>query len=282
MDNVKESPGKRACPAEPSTEEVLLSKLVEHYYGVYLLRLLQGIVHNLNGPMQGLYIRSEQLEQNLVQLQGALEGRELDSADELASRMRRRLKGLTKNLDQLNAQVRHLASDLVLERRSEKGDVQVNDVVKACTTVLNANMFFKHEVTKTFELDAALPPVRGRRTDISIILLSLVQNALDAMAGAESKELLIQTTTRDDSVILKIEDTGCGIPQNDLKEISRLCFTTKRGPDGEDRTDDHAGLGLAIVSLLLRDCQGVIECESRPGKTTFTVTIPALAGCRAR
>jgi signal transduction histidine kinase len=276
MDNVKESPGEWVCPAEPFTEEVLLRKLVDHYYGIYLLRLLEGIVHNLNGPMQSLYIRSEQFDQNLAQLQGALEGRKLDAAEELASRMRGRIKGMSKNLDQLNAQVRRLASDLVLERRSEIRDIQVNDVINACTAVLNANMFFKHQVTKTLKLDGALQPIRARRTDVSIIVLNLVQNALEAMADTEDRGLLIQTTAQGGGVIIKIQDTGCGIREEDLKEIYRVCFTTKRGSDSEDAPDSHAGLGLSMVSLLLKDCHGAIDCESRPGKTTFTVKIPAI------
>ena len=126
------------------------------------------------------------------------------------------------------------------------------------------------------KLDSALQPIRARRTDVSIIVLNLVQNALEAMADTEDKGLLIQTTAQGGGVIIKIQDTGCGIREEDLKEIYRVCFTTKRGSDSEDAPDNHAGLGLSMVFLLLKDCHGAIDCESRPGKTTFTVKIPAI------
>ncbi|MBW1895511.1 MAG: GHKL domain-containing protein [Deltaproteobacteria bacterium] len=257
-------------------EEALLRKLGNHYYGVFLLRVFGGIIHNLNGPLQSLYIRSEQVEQNLTKLQHVLESRELGKADELASLMTGKMKGILTNLDGLNAQLRGLASNFVTERRSEVGDVQLDDVIESCLFVLNADMFFKHEVNKTFNLNDALSPVKARATDLSIIVLNLVQNALEAMTDSEDKNLLIETAMEDNQVILRIQDSGCGIPEKDLKEIYRIFFTTKKGMGSEGEPDEHSGLGLSIVSLLLKDCGGEISCESLPGKTTFTIQIPAI------
>ena len=276
MDDTGKPSGQSGLSAEPSMEEALLRKLGNHYYGVFLLRVLDGIIHNLNGPLQSLYIRSEQVEQNLTKLQHVLELRELGKADELASSMTGRMKGILKNLDELNAQLRGLASNFVIERRSELGDVQLNDVIESCIFVLNGNMFFKHEINKTFNLNDTLSQVKARGTDLSIIVLILVQNALEAMTDSEDKNLLIETAMEDKQVILRIRDSGCGIPEKNLKEIYRIFFTTKEGTGNEDEPDEHSGLGLSMVSLLLKDCGGKISCESLPGKTTFTVQIPAI------
>jgi C4-dicarboxylate-specific signal transduction histidine kinase len=276
MDDIGKSSGQSELLAEPSMEEVLLRKLGNHYYGVFLLRVFDGIIHNLNGPLQSLYIRSEQMEQNVTKLQHVLGLRELGKADELSSRMIGGIKGVLKNLDDLNAQLRGLASNFVTERRSEIGDVQLDDVIESCLFVLNGNMFFKHEVNKTFNFNDALSPVKARATDLSIIVLILVQNALEAMADSEDKNLLIETAMEDNQVILRIQDSGCGIPEKDLKEIYRTFFTTKKGMGNEDEPDEHSGIGLSMVSLLLKDCGGNISCESLPGKTTFTVQIPAI------
>jgi C4-dicarboxylate-specific signal transduction histidine kinase len=216
------------------------------------------------------------VEQNLTKMQHVLELRELGKADELASSMTGRMKGILKNLDELNAQLRGLASNFVTERRSELGDVQLNDVIESCIFVLNGNMFFKHEINKTFNLNATLSPVKARGTDLSIIVLILVQNALEAMTDTEDKNLLIATTMEDNQAILRIQDSGCGIPEKNLKEIYRMFFTTKKGMGSDQEPDEHSGLGLSMASLLLKDCGGNISCESLPGKTTFTVQIPAV------
>ena len=76
--------GQSGLLIKPSDEEILLRKLGDHYYGIFLLRAFDGIIHNLNGPLQSLFIRSEQMEQNLMHLQRVLELHELGKADELA------------------------------------------------------------------------------------------------------------------------------------------------------------------------------------------------------
>ena len=275
MDEPGNGPEGLVNSLETQREEILLKKLGDHYYGIFLLRRLDGIVHNLNGPLQSLYIRSEQLEQNLNRLLGALEARELPQAEQLASRMADRAKGIAKNLDDLNAQLRQLSSDIVFENCSEIDDVQVNEAIQACLFVLNADMFFKHQVTKTLDLNNNLPPVTARKTELSIIVLNLVQNALEAMVHADDRHLVIETTTQDNNVVIKVQDSGRGIAEKDLQQVYRPFFTTKQSGNSQDKGGEHSGLGLSIVSLLLKDCRGTIACDSRPGKTTFTVQIPA-------
>jgi C4-dicarboxylate-specific signal transduction histidine kinase len=276
MDDTGKSSGQSDLSAEPSMEELLLRKLGNHYYGAFLLQVLDGIIHNLNGPLQSLYIRAEQVQQNLTKLQHSLALGELGKADELASSMTERMKGILKNLDELNGQLRGLASDFVAERRSELGDVDLNDVIESCLLVLNGNMFFKHEVNKAFNFDDTLSPVKARGMDLSVVVLILVQNALEAMADSEEKHLLIETAMEDNQVVLRIQDSGCGIPKKNLKEIYNVFFSTKKGTGSDDEPDKHSGIGLSMVSLLLKDCGGDISCESAPGKTTFTIQIPAI------
>jgi C4-dicarboxylate-specific signal transduction histidine kinase len=261
----------------PSEAEVLMRKLARHYYGVFVLNLFDGVVHNLNGPLQSLFIRSEQVEQNLIQLQGSLQSSQWDKVDQLASRIAERVKGIAKNLDGLNTQIRSLSSHFVLDRRPEMGEVQLNNVIEACQFVLNANMFFKHEVRTTFRLNDALPPVRAREADLSVIVLNLVQNALEAMAETEEKHLMIETGVEDNQVVLRIQDSGCGIKEKDLTEIFRPFFTTKSVMKSGGDRNEHAGLGLSIASFLLKEWEGSISCESLPDKTTFTVQMPGVS-----
>ena len=259
---------------ESSRERMLLRKIAENYYGVYLARVIQGIVHNLNGPLQILYIRSEQLEQSLEQLRSAIKLEAIAELEGLPGPMEERIKSIAKTLDALNVQLGNLTSDLIIERYSTAGVVKINKVIEDCIFLLNADMFFKHRINKVFNLDDALPVIKGRRTDFCIIILNLVQNALEAMVDAQDKHLVVETSTKEDKVIITVQDTGCGISEKDLEHIYETFFTTKKGSGHEAKLDEHIGLGLSLVSLLLEDYNGTIKCESIPGKTTFNIEIP--------
>jgi len=277
MGNRGESAEELTSPLASSREQILLRKLADSYYGACLVRVIDGIVHNLNGPLQILYIRSEQLEQNLEQLRGAMQSEALTQLKGLPGSMGERIKSISRSLDDLNAQLRHLTSDLIVERRSEVGDVRINQVIEDCIFLLNADMFFKHHVKKGFKLNDALPVLKGRKTDFRIIVLNLVQNALEAMADAQDKYLTVETSSQEDKIIIKVQDTGCGIPEQDREHIYKPFFTTKKGTEYKAKPDEYAGLGLSFVSLLLEDYNGSISCESIPGKTTFTIEIPCLS-----
>ena len=276
MGNRGESSRGLISPSASSREQMLLRKLADNCYGVCLVRVIEGIIHNLNGPLQILYIRSEQLEQNLEQLRRAVQSEALTELEGLPGPMGERIKSISRSLDDLKAQLRHLTSDLIVERRSEIGDVRINRVIEDCIFLLNADMFFKHNVKKVFKLADALPVLRGRKTDFRIIILNLVQNALEAMVDAQDKYLTVETCSQEDKVIIKVQDTGCGIPEQDREHIYEPFFTTKKGTGYEGKLDEYAGLGLSFVSLLLEDYNASISCESVPGKTTFTIEVPCL------
>ena len=274
MGNPAESSGESTYEPASSRERTLLRKVADNYYGICVVRLIEGIVHNLNGPLQILYIRSEQLEQSLDQLRGALQSEALTEVDGLAGRMEERVKSISGSLDDLNGQLGRLTSDLVVERCSEIGDVKINQVIQDCLFLLNANMFFKHNVNKTVKLYDALPALKGRKTDFCVIVLNLVQNALEAMVDAQDKDLTVETFSQEDQVIIRVQDTGCGIPEGNRQHVYKVFFTTKKGTAYKAKCDEHAGLGLSLVSLLLEDYNGTIAFESIPGKTTFTVQLP--------
>jgi two-component system C4-dicarboxylate transport sensor histidine kinase DctB len=257
-------------------ERMLLRKLADNYYGASLARLINGIVHNLNSPLQVLYVRSEQLEQGLGRIRTALQSEDVKGAEKLATGMEEKLQSILTSLDDLNAQLRYLGGELVTQRCSEIGDVNLNQVVDECVFLLNADPFFKHGVEKTINTDDALPMIRGRKTDFCVVVLALVQNALEAMADTPDKHLTIETSRKGDKAIIKIRDTGCGISEQVREHMYEIYFTTKRIHADNDQRDKHLGLGLSLVSVLLEDYDAVMTCQSAIGETIFTIQIPGV------
>ena len=260
-----------------SGERMLLRRLADHYCGAYFVRTLEGFIHNLNGPLQVLWIRSEQLQQDIGELQQKLQQVDGTEATELADRMRQRIDSFVKGLDELNTSLSFLTRDILAKERSDVGEVKINEVIEDTLSLLKADMFFKHSVEKVLHLDQNFPSVRGRYTDFCVILFSLIRNALEAMVHAESKSLTIETSKQEDNILIKVQDTGCGIREEDRPRIFEPFFTTKGKMDYEGTVYEHAGLGLTLVSLFLEDWQGSISFESVPDKTTFTVKLPCHA-----
>ena len=110
--------------------------------------------------------------------------------------------------------------------------------------------------------------IRANEIQITQMLLNLILNAFHAME--EGGTLEISTAYDNDSVILQISDTGCGIPKELHSKVFEPFFTTKDSGKG-------TGLGLAIVAQVVEDHAGTIHLSSQPGNgTAFTVKIPRL------
>ncbi len=262
------------CSAASSREGILLRKLADHYCGMHFLQTLEGFVHNLNGPLQILWVRSEQLQQDIGRLQQDLQDAQVTRATALADRMQQRIDSFLRGLDELNTSLSFLTKDLLGKQHAQTGEVKINEVIQDTLSLLDADMFFKHRVKKTLRLDSRLPSLRGRYMDLCTIMLGLIQNASEAMVHTERKHLTIETYQEGGRIIIRIQDSGCGIPEENRQHIYKACFTTKRRTNHEGKEEAHAGLGLTIISTLLKECQGNMTFESIPAMTTFTVQLP--------
>ncbi|MCD6567586.1 MAG: PAS domain S-box protein [Dehalococcoidia bacterium] len=126
----------------------------------------------------------------------------------------------------------------------------------------------KEKVTITRNIAATAPDIWIQPKHIQEVLLSLLSNALDAVAESERKEIRIEVQHTDQSVLLAVSDTGCGIPPQDMERIFDPFFTTK--PTGKG-----TGLGLSLCQSIIAEHQGKITCQSEPDiSTTFTVLLP--------
>jgi signal transduction histidine kinase len=115
------------------------------------------------------------------------------------------------------------------------------------------------------ELQDGLPRVRGFAAELNQIWGNLIENALDAVSAGGRVE--VSACRERQSVVVRIVDNGSGIPAQNLVRIFDPFFTTKSMGQG-------TGLGLDIVRRLVRHNDGVIDVESRPGRTEFRVTLP--------
>ena len=109
----------------------------------------------------------------------------------------------------------------------------------------------------------AIPSGPFESNRLTSILESLAQNAIDAMP--EGGTLTIEMTHQDDSAVIVLSDTGCGIPEESLDHLFEPFFTTK-GELGAEGV--NIGLGLAAVHGLVTELGGTISITSKVGKGT--------------
>jgi signal transduction histidine kinase len=126
-----------------------------------------------------------------------------------------------------------------------------------------------HGIELTLEIAEGLPAVGADRTQLEQALLNLVSNAVDAMPGGG--RLTLGARPQDAGVAIVVQDSGDGIPPEDLPRVFDPLFTTK--PPGKG-----TGLGLPILREVVEAHGGRVRLESRRGAgTTALVWLPTAA-----
>lgn len=109
--------------------------------------------------------------------------------------------------------------------------------------------------------------VRGDAIRLEQVLINLLRNALDAMAGKVFKRLEIRIEIEADQWRLSVLDSGGGIAAEHLGSVFDPFFTTK--PVGEG-----LGLGLAISYGIIHEAGGRLAVDNQPGGARFSLTLP--------
>lgn len=133
-------------------------------------------------------------------------------------------------------------------------------------TLLIAKNVVKHKANVR-KFYGQIPEIQCSPSQINQVFLNIITNA--AQAIETQGEIVITTRLHDaNHVAIRIADTGCGIPEENLSKIRDPFFTTKEVGTG-------TGLGLSIVDEIIRSHHGELLVESQVGKgSAFTVVLP--------
>jgi two-component system sensor histidine kinase DctS len=140
----------------------------------------------------------------------------------------------------------------------------VNEVLNLCSEKLkNHNVVFINK-QNDFRND---PAIYCHPVQISQVLLNLINNAHDAVLFSKEKHIELESSIREKEVILRVSDSGPGIPLEIRDKIFEPFFTTKTIGSG-------MGLGLSISKGIIESHGGRIELNTHGGLTTFLVFLP--------
>jgi signal transduction histidine kinase/predicted CoA-binding protein len=133
----------------------------------------------------------------------------------------------------------------------------------------NTVIMLRHKLKKGIDVrrhySEDLPRVMAYGSELNQVWTNIIDNAIDAMDG--QGELILRTQKQGEWVVVEIEDSGPGIPEEIQSKIFSPFFTTK--PLGKG-----TGLGLNISYKIIQKHGGEIKVLSHPGKTRFQVCLP--------
>ncbi|WP_423369149.1 ATP-binding protein [Burkholderia sp. LMG 32019] len=161
--------------------------------------------------------------------------------------------------------VRDLTSRSAAVQRDE---LALNDVVEETVALLNGELAH-HGIALRVDLAAGLPPISGNRIQLQQVLMNLLVNAIQAMAGLPDgvRHLVVTSHLEQNGhVAVALRDSGTGIRDEDIDRLFDAFFTTK--PAG-------MGIGLSICqSIIESHCGRVWATNNTDRGSTFTFSLP--------
>lgn len=152
-------------------------------------------------------------------------------------------------------------------------DIQPIDFMRVCENCLSIvrPRAERGQVRLTFHPPAIIPVIETDERRLKQVLINLLINAVKFTYAGGSVELCLQATA-EGGAVLSVIDTGIGMSEDDLENALKPFW---QADAGLDRVYEGTGLGLPLVSELLRVMHGTLTLESEPGKgTVATVALP--------
>ncbi len=240
------------------TEEKMLRAQVEQQDRMATIGILtSGMAHEIGTPIGVIRGRAEMLL--------------MDYPDD--ERLKKNLEIIIKQTDRISGFINSL---LKLSRSSGDQKLEPVDtplVIKGVLELLTPKFRKGHihlEVNSEDDLIALADVARLEQVTINLVVNAIhaIEKKREMENSTESAQFIRVLSFRSSNLInVSVEDSGCGIPKQNLKKIFEPFFTTKSAGQG-------TGLGLSIVNRLLDEMGGSISVESTEGKgTKFTFSL---------
>ena len=207
--------------------------------------LLNKFAHELRNPLTTLYSTVQLIEFQHPEVKNFKYWSNLNSDIEY--------------MEQLVAQF----SDFTKSEKLEKSSFSLLALLEQVSLSFAA-LIAHSDVDFTCKIDPSIHQIIGDKTKLQEVFLNLLKNAYEA--ALPNKTIRLEASLQNNTVIIQVHDTGCGIPSELLPTIFEPYVTYK---------EHGTGLGLAICNQIIKAHGGSIAVNSSLGDgTTFSVSLP--------
>lgn len=212
-----------------------------------------GIAHELNNPITII-------QGNYSLLEKVLKG----DGDEKAFKFLKRIKENVGRISSVTNGIRKISRGIRDDETME--NIPIKDIVQEVFDIVSEK-FRANGVELEFENEANGCELVCHPTEISQVILNLVNNSYDAIKNNDEKRIWLTLKSKDNKVILSVNDSGMGIPKHLRKKIFTSYFTTK--PVGEG-----TGIGITISQKILQKYKGQLLLDELALNTKFDIILP--------
>lgn len=213
--------------------------------------LLKGLAHEIKNPLGGLRGAAQLLERQL-------DDKELTEYTSI----------IIHEADRLQVLIDRMLGPNSRPRREE---LNIHEVLEHVRKILLVGA--STQVSITFDYDPSIPEFLSDRDRLVQVFLNIAGNALEAVGDEGDVVFSSRVVTNFTisgklhplAIKVRIKDNGPGIPATLIDQIFYPMVSNRAG---------GSGLGLSIAQSIMGQLGGLIECESEPGNTEFTVFIP--------
>jgi two-component system, NtrC family, sensor kinase len=222
-------------------------------------KLSASVVHEINNPIAGV-LNLMTLMKRIVD-EGPVLEKETALFRQYIDLSETELRRISRIISNLLAFARH--------SKTETKRLDLNRLIER-TLIMNANLIKLNGIQADTQLDPNLPLLNGSEDQLQQVIMNFISNAIEAMENTERKQLTITTVfqRQENEIMLKLEDTGIGIPAEHFPKLFEPFFTTKKKGKG-------VGLGLSVAYGIIKKHGGRISVDSVLSQgTDFDIRLP--------
>lgn len=214
-----------------------------------------GIAHEINSPLAAITMRARHIK-TLLSSQEPINTAKIIEYTEVIEKTGHRIAQIVQGMRAISRNADSDAFELM--------DITtvIEETLALCTEKLT-----KNDIKIVFEGKHQGLEVNGRQTQISQVILNLINNASDAIAQFDEKWIRIELSDSSSDVIISITDSGNGIPEDLREKIFNPFFTTKDVGKG-------TGLGLSVSKTIIENHHGNLSIDESSQKTKFILQLP--------
>lgn len=275
LSNTAETSGV-ICLMTDLTDQIRLCEEAEQRNRLTTLgEMAAGLAHDINNPISMLMVNLPMIRDVCHDMKIALEEQ---SSGEISatfgglsfSFLKEKMPYLLKEMINNTNKIQKLSEEM--KDYSQFKDIgsaetfNLNEVVKSSVRLANHRL---RKVTRKLhiQLDDNLPDLQGRPHQIEQVIINLLLNAGQALTSTD-QAIRLKTGFDPQTTLITLEviDEGVGIAEEDLPEITKPFFTTKKSSGG-------IGLGLSLSTRIIKEHGGILKFSSTPGAGTIASVI---------